>query len=129
MIPLALWTSISILLIIAVLSGTTSAAVKPPPPTISNMETILLERYVLLKDWNKQPSPELVEVVRDISRRRSTGCKTTAHYEMETELFRHILKASSYLYAMDLIDPLVYLNRNCSNTSANNAKSTERTEL
>jgi hypothetical protein len=89
------------------------AIVKPPAPTIHNMETVLLEQYLLLKDHGR-PIPELLyDVVRDISRRRSSGCRTTAHYEMETELLRNILQANSYLYVSNLQDPLSYLDREC----------------
>jgi hypothetical protein len=107
-------TPILILLTILLqLSTTIECAEKPPPPTIHNMESVLLAQYVLMKDTGRQPPPELVEVVRDISRRYSTGCRTTGHYEMETELFRYILRSNSMMYVNNLREPLSFLNVTC----------------
>jgi hypothetical protein len=103
-------------------------AVRPPPPPLDHIETVLMEQYVLQMD-NRQPvTPELREAMRDISRRRSSGSRTTEHYEMETELFRYMLKANSYLYmGSNLLNPLSYLDRECpddkqSTSSSNNNK-------
>ena len=114
-------TSLILLVVIIMTMGVARAAQKPPPPTVDDMETVVLEQYVLLRDRGLPPSaisPALLEAVRDISRRHTTGCRTAAHYEMETELFRHLLKSNSLLYRAQNIDLRAFLFRNCSTGSA-----------
>jgi len=82
-----------------------------------------MEQYVLQMDHRQPVTPEFKEVMRDISRRHSSGSKTTAHYEMNTELFRFILKSKSYLYTgSNLIDPLSYFKRECHQTTQQQEK-------
>lgn len=104
----------------------TEGAVRPPPPPLDHIETVLMEQYVLQMDNHQPVTPELRDAMRDISRRRSSGSRTTEHYEMETELFRYMLKANSYLYmGSNLLNPLSYLDRECSPLPASSSDNKE----
>ena len=104
------------LLPLLVLATVCWAMQKPPPPSIDAMESVLMEQYVMLVDRGSATmiSPQLLEVMGDISRRHSAGCRTTQHYEMHTGLFRYLLRANSYLpVENNLEDPLAYLDKEC----------------
>jgi hypothetical protein len=108
----------ALLTLITLLHGVTRGAQKPPPPTVDALETVLMEQYVLLCDRRAAIPAELTEAMRDISRRHTTGSKAARRYEMETELFRHLLKTNALLLAIpDRTDHnlilLAYLNKSC----------------
>ena len=125
MIPVTIWLAFFIINMFGKVNG----AMKPPPPFNDHIEKVLMEQYVLQMDHHQPPSPELQEAMRDISRRHSRGSKTTEHYEMDTELFRYILKARSYLYmGSNLIDPLSYLFKSCPSQN-NQTPTTKKEEL